>query len=299
MVGKNSEDILSIGKEARFESLARFSEVFGQSPRRLNEPRLIYLLVFIRQGEGNCYVDNANVPLKAGSFLLVNPYSFLHLAQTEYLLGHVILFTEDFFSRTYIEENLLYKVTYEPGRKALFQLQQNNAPFDFIKASFATLGLEYRTGVESELKTRLLHTILYSSMLYLHKLQLEDAGVAYDISEQLNKSKVVEFIQLLNQYFKVENSVSFYADKMYLSVKSFTEVCKRGIGWAPKAIIQSKLLTEAKRLLIFDPRPISDISMELGFLDQAAFSRFFTEYAGVSPKEFRENNKIKGFPTEN
>jgi AraC family transcriptional activator of pobA len=293
MEGQSINEILGADRHVRFKSLDRFVSVFGTLPKRLNEPRLVYLLLYIRKGTGYCYIDNDYVPLQAGSFLLVNPFSFLQLCGTNLLLGHVILFTEDYFSRSHLDENLLYKVTYQPGRKAIFLLKENEAEFDFIKASFAAFGLDYRTSVESELKTRLLHTILYSCILYLHKLQLAESGASYDSTEQLAKSRVVEFIQLLNRHFKEENNLDFYGEKMFLSVKALGEVCKKGIGWGPKAILQAKLFIESRRLLIFDPRPVAGIAMELGFNDTTSFARFFSEYAGISPKEFREQNKVR------
>jgi len=292
MKRKGTDEILRIDREVTFNSLLEFVQLFGTLPRRLNEPRLIYLLVFIRSGSGHCYIDNKYVPLQGGTFFLVDPFSFLQMTDANYLLGHVIAFTEDYFSRTYQEENLLYKCAYDPAYKVVFPINSNGEGFEFIKSGFAAFGLEYRTSIESEVKTRMLHTILYSCILYMHKLQLQEAGLVYDTADSLVKNRIVEYIQLLNMYFKEESSLAFYADKMFLSLKALTEICKRGSGWTPKAIMQSKLLIESKRLLIFDARPISDIASEFGFADTAAFLRFFSEQAGVSPKEFREGNKV-------
>jgi AraC family transcriptional activator of pobA len=141
--------------------------------------------------------------------------------------------------------------------------------------------------------------MLLNIVLHIHKLQLAKSGKVYDTEEPFAKSKVVEFIQLLNAHFKEEHAIEFYADKMNVPSKALTLICQKGIGWAPKAIIQSKLLTEAKRLLLFDAGSAQDVSMELGFNDHAGFIIFFKKYMGISPKDYRTEHSIKGQKGEN
>lgn len=47
------------------------------------------------------------------------------------------------------------------------------------------------------------------------------------------------------------------------------------------------LFEKAKDYLLSSAMNINEISEELGFSEHAVFTRFFTEKAGISPKEFR------------
>jgi AraC-like DNA-binding protein len=155
-------------------------------------------------------------------------------------------------------------------------------------------GWEYRLGKDPLLKFDLLHNILLGVIIYLHKLQLENENAQLDIVEPFAKSQVVQFIQLLNKHFKEQSALQFYADQMNLTQDQLGQVCKKGVGWSPKAIMQEKLLRESKRLLLFDAMSVKEISYELGFTEPTNFIKFFQQHTGISPKNFRVENCIRG-----
>lgn len=291
---KQHVPVLEKDQVVRFKTLDRFTSLFGTEPRRLNEPRWIYTVISIKQGKGHCYIDNEYVPLQAGTALLVSPFSFLHLENTLYLQGVVILFTEEFLCRTHLYEQLLYKTSYGPNRRTVFQLADNEVGNSYIQSQLAMFGWEYRLGKDPLLKFDFLHNILLGIVLYMHKLQLEREHATLDIVEPAAKSQVVQFIQLLNAHFKEQSSLQFYADQMNVTLDQLGQICKKGVGWSPKAMMQEKLLREAKRLLLFETLSVKEVSYDLGFTEPTNFVKFFQQHTGVSPKNFRVEHCIGG-----
>jgi AraC family transcriptional regulator, transcriptional activator of pobA len=53
-------------------------------------------------------------------------------------------------------------------------------------------------------------------------------------------------------------------------------------------LIRQRVLTEAKRALVFTGQPINEISYDLGFADPSHFARFFRKQTAMTPQEFRE-----------
>jgi AraC-like DNA-binding protein len=47
-------------------------------------------------------------------------------------------------------------------------------------------------------------------------------------------------------------------------------------------------MLEARRLLKYTDKSIKEIAFEIGFEEIQTFSRFFKNYEGVSPSDFRE-----------
>jgi AraC-like DNA-binding protein len=291
-------NVLEKDEIVQFKTLERFTSVFGTEPRRLTEGKFVYTLISIKQGKGHCFVDNEYVPLQAGTFLFINPFCYLHLENTTYLQGVTILFTEEFLCRTHLQEQLLYKANYSTNKRPFFQLANNEIENNYLQTQVSMFGWEYRLGKDPLLKFDLLHNILLGIILYMHKLQLERENMQMDIAEPFAKNQVVQFIQLLNKHFKEQSALQFYADQMNLSQDQLSQVCKKGIGWTPKAIMQEKLLRESKRLLLFDAMSVKEISYELGFTEPTNFIKFFQQHTGVSPKNFRVENCIRGLNTQ-
>ncbi len=66
-----------------------------------------------------------------------------------------------------------------------------------------------------------------------------------------------------------------------------------------------RLILEAKREIAYGKKSLKQISFELGFSDQAYFSRFFKVQTGIMPLEFRgrifrlpERDEAKRFSEE-
>jgi AraC family transcriptional activator of pobA len=84
------------------------------------------------------------------------------------------------------------------------------------------------------------------------------------------------------------HQLSFYAEKLSITIDRLNDHVKRSIGVTAGHLIRQRLLTEAKRQLVFTTQPIHDISKELAFADPSHFARFFRKQTGTTPHEFRE-----------
>ena len=93
---------------------------------------------------------------------------------------------------------------------------------------------------------------------------------------------------LLDASFRTERLLGFYAAKLGMTIDRLNEQVKRSTGVTAGHLIRQRVLTEAKRQLVFTTQPIHDISAELGFADPSHFARFFRKQTGTAPHEFRD-----------
>ena len=94
----------------------------------------------------------------------------------------------------------------------------------------------------------------------------------------------------LAQYFREHRDVGFYAAKVCLTPKHFSTVVRQETGHTAAWWIHRQVVSEAKNLLTMRPDlNIQAVADQLGFADQATFSRYFHRETGLYPTEFRTN----------
>jgi AraC family transcriptional regulator, transcriptional activator of pobA len=99
---------------------------------------------------------------------------------------------------------------------------------------------------------------------------------------------VVQLRNLVDEFFRTERLLGFYADKLGMTVDRLNDHVKRATGVTAGHLVRQRLLTEAKRQLVFTQQPIQEIAEELAFADASHFARFFRKQVGTTPHEFRD-----------
>ncbi|NDV96620.1 AraC family transcriptional regulator [Dysgonomonas sp. 521] len=97
----------------------------------------------------------------------------------------------------------------------------------------------------------------------------------------------VNFRQLLEANYRDIHTLADYAGKLNVSAKTLTNCVKEISRQTPLGIINDRLILEAKRLLAYSDKTVSEIGFELGFDDPSYFVKFFKRLTKRSPREFR------------
>ena len=93
--------------------------------------------------------------------------------------------------------------------------------------------------------------------------------------------------KLVEEHFHQERQLAFYADKLAMTVDRLNDHVRRATGVTAGHLIRQRVLTEAKRQLVFTNQPIHEIAYDLAFSDPSHFARFFRKQTGTTPHEFR------------
>ncbi len=101
-------------------------------------------------------------------------------------------------------------------------------------------------------------------------------------------ARVDELRRLIDEHFRKERLVHFYAEKLAMTPDRLNDHVKRATGVTAGHLIRQRVLTEAKRQLVFTNQAIHEIAYDLAFSDPSHFTRFFRKQTGTTPQAFRE-----------
>ncbi len=138
--------------------------------------------------------------------------------------------------------------------------------------------------VQEDMLKLLLKQLLIISVRFKRK-QEEISEAVYDG----NFSLIRAFNRLLDQQYKRNHNVSFYAEQLNYTPKSFSNKIKKLTQKTPLEMIKNKLVLESKRMMVYDNVSVKEIAFALGFEDTAYFSRFFKKNVGISPGQFKNS----------
>ena len=113
---------------------------------------------------------------------------------------------------------------------------------------------------------------------------------------QQGKKDVVfqNFMLSLFRFYRKERDVSFYARMQHITPRYFSAIIKEKTGDSALQWIVRMVITEAKQLLEESDLSIKEIADQLNFPTQSFFGKYFKQYVGVSPKEYRNNAATTG-----
>lgn len=96
-----------------------------------------------------------------------------------------------------------------------------------------------------------------------------------------------DFRKLVNNRFRTLRTAKDYAHELNITPNYLNALCQEYFYKTVTAIIQERVILEAKRLLMHSRLSISEIAYNLGFKDNSYFGRYFKKAAGMTPDTFR------------
>jgi len=101
---------------------------------------------------------------------------------------------------------------------------------------------------------------------------------------------------LVEQNFRKQHQVKFYAEQLNKSPKTLSNLFALYNHKSPLAVIQERIIQEARRLLIYTDKTAKEIAYFLGFEDAGHFGKFFKKQTGQSPLDFKRTSMEKAIP---
>lgn len=130
-----------------------------------------------------------------------------------------------------------------------------------------------------------LYLVLDALTRSISSLRLKKAG-------RIRDYYIREALSFIEQNFFNDISVEDIADHLSLNRSYFGKIFKESIGRTPQEFLLNYRMTKASELLKLTALPIGDISKAVGYENPLHFSRAYKHIFGVSPREWRNQNRM-------
>jgi AraC family transcriptional activator of pobA len=252
---------------------------------RVHRHRDLFQVLLIEAGGGEMAYETATVPFAAPAVLLVPAriaHGFRFTPQTT--TGWVLSFSEDVAS-----------ALGERSGEALERLKalavEPVLPLGEAR-EIARISALCRELQEESFLAREGHRLAMRALLALTAIEVVRLAASRARSGEVTlapaDARIDELRRLIDANFRQERLIRFYAERLNMTSDRLNDHVKRVTGVTAGHLIRQRVLTEAKRQLVFTGQAIHEIAYDLAFADPSHFTRFFRKQTGMTPQAFRE-----------
>jgi AraC-like DNA-binding protein len=202
---------------------------------------------------------------------------------SEDFLHTLVVLSHDFYER--LRHSYLY-TRYTSYHRDRAKTHLSDEQYEFVNNALSML--RTMTKVHSRHRSEMLFqqiSILLNMLGEFRKENYPDEVVIEPHMTLFNR-----FYESLTQHYKESHEVAFYAKMFDLTPKYFSAIIKKETGASAIKWISEYVTVQAKQLLdIHKEYTVLQVSREIGFSDQATFSRYFRKYTGMTPREYRDS----------
>ena len=264
----------------RLEDLYRMKHGESDIPHRHD----YYTIIFFEKGAGTHIVDFTAYQIEDHSIYFIVPGQMHQVIPTSEPKGWTMKFTDEFLIASSISDKLINGIYLfnEFGQSpplSINEMQMSVYLNIISQIEFFSNSLESYTqeAIGALMKLFFIQSNNHCSVYKNNNPQLQET------TNQLLHS----FKQLLNKHYASMHLVSDFANKLNVTADYLNKTVKSITGKSAKDHIQTKIIIEAKRSLLFSEISSKELAYELGFDESAHFNNFFKKITGQTPSEFR------------
>lgn len=251
-----------------------------------------YMAFFCIKGEFEVEINLKKFTIRKDSMFIYTPGNIVRVTnidprEKESVHFVVVAISEDLMSSTRFDFSKLYNESLRLLESPCVVINEKER--EMCKKYFELAEEVSSLGMPN---TRESVAALISSVFYLIGAlwtdRLTEAKKKDDNVSTRSRIILEDFLLLVRDNHTKERSLSFYADKLYLTPKYLSKLIKSVSGKSAHEWIDSFVILEAKNLLKYSDMSIKSIVYELNFPNQTTFYRFFKTKTGMTPSEYRK-----------
>lgn len=240
-----------------------------------------YEILWTEKGVSKQTIDYKEYEVLPNSLFFISPNQVHQFEEWKPLKGGTILFTEDFFLLNHNNKDKLFELSFLDNFYANPCIQLDKKNFADIKQTIDLITIEQKRTDKSQSITQ--------SLLHILLVQVQRC-IDTETEKTVSKKYLILFKQfknLLDKHFAENKATTFFAQQLHITAHHLNLITKEVTGKTASEVIRARSILEAKRLLTFTVKTVSEIAFELNYTDSSYFAKSFKAETNLSPIAFK------------
>lgn len=252
-------------------------------PARKSAKLTLYSLLWVTEGMIDLSVDDVLIPVNTHQIAFITPMKYVKIVENHGKVN-VLQFNREFYCIRENDHEVSCNGILYFGTQGVPIIDLDDAEIHSFTRLLGVLREEFEVvdAIQEEMLRAILKKWLIKSTRIL-KRQHNFIGENEPKVELLRQFKI-----LVEKNYRECHKVSDYAKLLNKSPKTIANQFKLLGQESPSMLIQQRIISEAKRYLLYSSLSIKEIAFHLGFEEAPSFSHFFKSKTKISPKHFKE-----------
>lgn len=245
-------------------------------------------MLFCREGNTNLVVNDKNYEVESGNLLIAFPGDVVkETGHGDPFFGSFLCLPQQLLKRFSIFTPRNWGTYSVIKEKKLLPLEASNV--NLLISYFNLIEIRHKHQLITDNNEGLdsLMSIFMRDFFHIAAKQWHN----YPIVADHTTPNVIfnKFMHMLYATTPQKQSLRYYADRLCVTTKHLSAICKQVAGENATTIITRCLMNEIKNRLKTTNEPIQAIAYDLGFANQSFFGKYVKARLGMTPVQYRES----------
>ncbi len=245
-----------------------------------------YVVILCLGGKASCMIEGTEYNVGKNDMVLAHPNQFIQNAMVSCdFKCRGMLMSPAYFESIFIIGGNIWEAGLIISENPLLHLEDNEAEhfladYEFLKHKLAETHLPH-------------HDQILKLLLQSFVFEFYD-NIAPMLNQQVSchdctSAEVLfkRFVSLVSAESPRRREVGYYADKLCITPKYLSAVCKKQTGKTASELINNVTLNYIRNMLASSDKSIKEIAADTGFDNLSFFGKYVRRELGVSPRDYR------------
>ena len=284
-----SEDEYKLRLEQLTEKDVAVFEELGSVPIE-NVHSEAFICVFCLEGKATAVIEGKEYHIEKGDLVFSHPNQFIQSALVSCdFKCRGILMSPTYFESIFMLGGNIWEMSYLLRNQPLFHLDEKLSDmflfnFEILKRKLGTVDLPHHNQIVKLMLQSMLYEF-YDFISPMFNQQMTERN--YSSADVIFK----HFMSIASAEAPRRRDVSYYADKLCITPKYLSAICKKQTGNTASEIINKMTVRYISEMLHSSDKSIKEIASDTGFDNLSFFGKYVKRELGMSPREYRSSGE--------